>query len=87
MVEQFHSGDRVSIDAGELAGKRGTIVPRLSIPFTHCRRGSIPQIDGAQEPLGIHDHLVRLDNGKVVAIHQDRLTKRPEEDHPLTGVA
>ncbi len=87
MAEKFHAGDRVSIDAGELAGKRGTIVPRLSIPFTHCRRGSIPQIDGAQEPLGIHDHLVRLDNGKVVAIHQDRLTRRPEEDHPLTGVA
>ncbi len=58
-----------------------------SIPFTHCRRGSIPQIDGAQEPLGIHDHLVRLDNGTVVAIDQDRLTKRLEEDHPLTGVA
>jgi hypothetical protein len=87
MADKYQAGDRVSIDAGEFTGKRGTIVPRLSIPFTHGRRGSIPQIDGAQEPLGIHDHLVRLDNGKVVAIHQDRLTKRHEEDHPLTGVA
>ena len=64
MGQKLQAGDRVSIDGGEHAGKRGTIVPRLSIPFTHCRRGSIPQIDGAQEPLGIHDHLVRLDNGK-----------------------
>jgi hypothetical protein len=87
MGQKLQAGDRVSIEGGELAGKRGTIIPRLSISFTHGRHGSIPQIEGATEPLGIHDQLVRLDNGKVVAIHQDRLTKKPGDDHPLTGVA
>lgn len=87
MRQNFRSGDRVSIDAGEHAGKRGSVVPRLSIQFTHGLRGSIPQIEGAKEPLGIHDHLIRLDNGTIVAVHKDRLTKRPEDDYPLTGVA
>ena len=84
---KFGSGDRVMIGAGEHAGKRGSVVPRLAIDFTHCRRGSIPHIEGAKEPLGIHDELVRLDNGKIVAVHEDHLTRRADEDYPLTGVA
>jgi hypothetical protein len=81
---QFHSGDRVRIETGDYAGKLGIVVARRSISYTHTRKGSIPNIEGASGPLGINDLLVRLDNGKIVAIVKDRLSKILVGEYPLT---
>jgi hypothetical protein len=83
VVQRLYNGDRVGIDSGEHAGKHGVVIPRLSINFTHSRRGSIPQIEGATSPLGIHDILVRLDNGKTVAIPKNQLSKVDGGEYPL----
>ena len=83
MGQSFQSGDQVSIDAGDYSGKLGVIVPRRSITYTHSRKGSIPQIEGATGPLHINDMLVRLDTGKIVAIPKDQLSKKSGGEYPL----
>jgi hypothetical protein len=83
MGQSFLSGDRVGIESGEYAGKLGIIVARRGITYTDSPRGSIPQIEGATEPLRIHDQLVRLDNGKIVAVPKDRLSKIVGGEYPL----
>jgi hypothetical protein len=85
MGRQFLSGDRVRIEAGDYSGKLGIVIPRRSINFSHGRSGSIPQIEGAKEPLGIHDLLVRLDNGKVVAMPKELLSQILAGEYPLTS--
>lgn len=81
---QFHSGDRVRVEAGDYSGKLGIVVARRSISYTHCRRGSIPHIEGADSPLRINDVLVRLDNGKIVAVGKERLSKILVGEYPIT---
>jgi hypothetical protein len=84
MGRQFQSGDRVHVESGEHIGKFGIVLARRSITYTHGRMGSIPQIEGADGPLRFHDQLVRLDNGKTVAIPSDELSKIVGGEYPLT---
>lgn len=83
MGQRFHSGDRVSVAAGDYSGKLGVIVPRRILTHPDSRSGSIPQIEGAKGTLRIKDMLVRLDNGKIVVIPKDHLSKRAGEEYPL----
>ena len=85
MKERFLSGDRVRIESGEFAGKFGIVVPRRSINFIDSRWGAIPQIDGAKEPLGIHDMLVRLDSGRIVPVAADQLSEVVDGEYPLVA--
>ena len=85
MGHQLQSGDRVRIHSGEYSGKLGIVVPRRSITYTHGPKGSIPHIEGAAAPLGFHDQLVRLDNGKTVAIPSGRLFRIDGGEYPLTS--
>jgi hypothetical protein len=85
MSRQILSGDRVRVEAGDYFGKLGIVVPRRSIEYTHGRNGSIPRIEGATEPLGIHDLLVRLDDGNVVVVPKESLSKILEGEYPLTA--
>jgi hypothetical protein len=84
MGQKFLSGDRVKIEAGDYAGKHGVIVPRRSITFADSRKGAIPQIEGAKGPLGIHDLLVRLDNGTPVSVPKNHLSKITDGEYPLS---
>jgi hypothetical protein len=83
MKERFLSGDRVRIESGEFAGKFGIVVPRRSINFVDSRKGAIPEIDGAKAPLGIHDMLVRLDNGRIVPVPAEQLSEVIQGEYPL----
>jgi hypothetical protein len=85
MGRQFQSGHRVQIEAGDYSGKLGIVVPRRSITYTHGRNGSIPHIEGAKGPLRFHDLLVRLDNGKVVAVPKEALSAVLVGEYPLTS--
>jgi hypothetical protein len=83
MKQRFLSGDRVRIESGEFAGKFGIVVPRRSINFVDSRWGAIPEIDGAKGPLGVHDMLVRLDNGRIVPVPVDQLCEVVQGEYPL----
>jgi hypothetical protein len=83
MGQRFFPGDRVAVDSGDHSGKRGIVVPRRSVEYTDTRRGAIPQVEGANSPLGIRDVLVRLDCGKIVPIPSHHLSQPADGEYPL----
>ncbi len=83
MATRFLSGDRVSIESGDYAGKLGVIVPRRAIDYQETLRGAIPRVEGSHGPLGWHEMLVCLDSGKVVRVPAEHLAKRLDGEYPL----
>ena len=87
MVEQFHAGDRVSIDAGELRGS-GERSSRVSAFHSHIA-AAVPSLKST-EPRNRWESTTTWSASTTAKSWRSTkigLPRRPEEDHPLTGVA